>query len=266
MTTAAFSITGSTSGASPSTDAGFDAVTGETLTFALEASPGVDVRSTLFEVVSLVPAATASLALSGSGIPPTPLGDVTATVLDGFAAYLVRCTINGGVNADGSANADWIRERIVVVRRGGVRPVIPGERTQYDTDAGWFEAMNTLLEGASAAGKVRRVDNVSPSGGSVNITLTDDLADGETALIAFVVWGQDAGGDRAWYRGTVAVARTAGVASAIGSIALQLTAEEDAGWGGPTAIADASGQAALTVSGDGSDLTLWLVTYSYIRI
>lgn len=150
MSNAEFSVTGSVSGASPHSDAGFDAVEGETLTLQLEASPGLDVQRTQFEVAQKAPSTAADLTLSNSGVPPTPLGPVTAPVAASLAAYLVRSTINGGRNANGALEPEWTKERIIVVRRNGVRPVVPGERTQYHATEGWFEAINGLLEEISS--------------------------------------------------------------------------------------------------------------------
>lgn len=265
MTTADFSITGSTSGAFASGTKA-DLVQGETATFQLEASPGLDVQTTVFEVVRVGPP-SATLSLSSGGVPTTPLDAVTATIADDFAAYLVRCTINGGVDASGALVPDWIRERIVVVRKFGLRPIVPGERTQYDPDAGWFEALNGLLQAASVGGLAVEAAGASAGGGTVDLNLTTDLEDGDTAIIRAVIYGQDTGGDRAWYVRTFAVERAAGVAGLFAAVgfALDFTAEEDAGWAGPSTVVDASGQAALRLGGDATNETTWNVIASVVK-
>jgi hypothetical protein len=152
MSTADFRVVGSVSGAHPSTEIGAEVVNGEDLSFELEASPGLDVRKVQFTMVAKDAAATVSLVTTpASGIAaPTPLSAVTATApAAGLFGYLMRCTVNDGVDAEGRPVAEWVRERVVYDRSLTLRKMVPGESTQCDATYGWVEAFNAMVDAIS---------------------------------------------------------------------------------------------------------------------
>jgi hypothetical protein len=168
---AAFELEGSVSGTTASTAYGHDAVAGETLTMRLEASPGSAIQSAVYSMVFKDSAGASDLVFSPvDGVPtPDPWGDVSVTVPSGVRAYLLRCIVNGGVDASGDNVSSWTFERIVVVRSAsGTRKMIPTERTQYDAVYGWAGAINKL------------VDMGGPDFGSLNIVTTGYGAFGAT--------------------------------------------------------------------------------------
>lgn len=60
----------------------------------------------------------------------------------GAHSWIVRCTVNNGVNPDGSANADYVFERMASIRSAaGRRKIVATEGTQY-SPRGWADAQN----------------------------------------------------------------------------------------------------------------------------
>jgi hypothetical protein len=81
---------------------------------------------------------------TGTSVSASPVsGEVEVTwPASGAHSYIVRCTVNNGVNPDGSANPDYVFERMVAIRTpGGRRKIIATEGTQY-SPRGWADAQN----------------------------------------------------------------------------------------------------------------------------
>lgn len=158
MNLARFLIIGSVGGQSSSTDRGYDATAGETLEFRLEDGPSGRVRSVRFEVYSAdspksprastgAPELVLSGATTGQSVyAASPGAGVTTTVPVGAHSWVVRCVVDGGVNAQGLPDPNLVFERIVAVRSpSGLRKIISGERTEYHPD-GWAQAQNEMVD------------------------------------------------------------------------------------------------------------------------
>lgn len=204
---ARFKITGSSSGASPSTDAGHDAIHGETLEFEREASTGLVSRTT-FEVFD---AARPSAPLASLDAPTLSLvGASTGTQVDASSpnapvesempggadahSWIVRCTVDGGVNpATGRFDPEYVFERVVSIRTAsGLRKEIYGEAALYAT-RGPADAQNELLDmlvatppGAADATAIRGipVDASVGSAGSGEDTYAITYAHGTGFVLA----------------------------------------------------------------------------------
>lgn len=144
--------------ASASTDGGFDATAGQTLTFQLEGTPSGVVQRATFEVYDPAqptsplasknaPALSLAGATTGTKIDAaTPASAVTTTMPTGVHSYRVRCSVNGGLDPNGSPSADYSFERLVVIRSaGGLRKVVSGESTDY-SPSGAADAQNDLID------------------------------------------------------------------------------------------------------------------------
>lgn len=142
MSTVDFDISGS-----PSSDRGYDALNGETLTLTLEASPALDIRSIQYSV-QVADGGAPALVFSDSGAPAIPTDPCTTTLpVTGTRAYLIRAVANGGKDPDGTANPDYTRERLVVIRNAsGLRKMVIAETTQYDGDDGWAAVINDMVD------------------------------------------------------------------------------------------------------------------------
>lgn len=81
----------------------------------------------------------------------TPASPVTVSwPASGAHSYIVRCTVNNGVNTDGSANDDYVFERIVSIRSpAGLRKIVGTEGTQYGP-RGWADAQNEFVDAAGS--------------------------------------------------------------------------------------------------------------------
>lgn len=149
--------------ASPSSDGGYDTTPGAGLTLSLEAPSGVVNRWT----VSVYDPANSGSPLATKDAPlltlvgatsssevdaATPSAAVTVAIPgDSIAAsWKVRSTVNGGVDANGQPNADYVFERILSVRTStGIRKIIADESTEY-SQTGVADAQN---EAADIAGE-----------------------------------------------------------------------------------------------------------------
>lgn len=139
---------------SPSTEAGFIADVGPTLSMQLEASPALDVRSCTYEI--LLPTKDApSLSLSASGIASPPTAAITMAIPSGVYSFVLRCKTNGGEavttaigKQDFSVNTF---ERIVSIQnKWGHRKIIVGESLEFTAPRGWTDAFNDLVEQENA--------------------------------------------------------------------------------------------------------------------
>lgn len=140
-------------GTSPSSDRGYDGAASQTLSFQLEASPALDVRSCTYELLLLTKNGPA-LTLSSGGVATPPTAAVTCALPSGadVYAFAVRCQTNGGeaiILQDGTKDYSVNTfERIVVVRSTltGLRKIIVGETLEYDPAFGWTEAINEMID------------------------------------------------------------------------------------------------------------------------
>lgn len=159
---AKFEIVGSISGASPSSDAGFDAVAGETLTIRLE---GTGQLVSSFQLQSYDPdnkkhsprasegAPLLTLVGSTSGrsaMAATPSSDITIAIPDeGANSWILRSVVSGGT-VDGAPNPDLYFERMIAVRSAdGLRKIVANETTQYSPGS-WSGAFNDFVDGMTS--------------------------------------------------------------------------------------------------------------------
>ena len=159
MNLARFLINGSAS-----TPGGFDGANGQVLTFALEASAGVVQRWTL-EVYSPGDAASP---LASKGAPllslvgastgqkvdaATPASTISTTLPgSGAHSWIVRSTVNGGLDAYGKPQPSLVYQRIITIRSGnGRRKIIASESTEY-APGGWADAQNDDVEAPGGGG------------------------------------------------------------------------------------------------------------------
>ena len=158
-------------------DQGVDVVNGATITLTLRQSPPIGIRSVVYQVFDAAAfdpgfaiaanpprstkAATELVLDNGAGgtgqavAPVLADGPVTTTIpaAPELSSWLIRCVVDGGVDADGRPDADRIWERLIAIRdAAGLRKIIATETTQYEDD-GWAEAFNEAV-GAAAAGVV----------------------------------------------------------------------------------------------------------------
>lgn len=144
--------------ATPSSPGGFDMTISQALTFLLEASSPLVNRWTLEVYDSAdaasplasksAPALTLVGATSGKKVDAaTPGSSITTTApSSGVHSYIVRSKVNGGLNAKGKADPDYVYERIICIKTGsGLRKVIASEQTQYGA-GGWADAQNDLID------------------------------------------------------------------------------------------------------------------------
>jgi hypothetical protein len=178
MSTAKFTIN-----ADPHDNLGFDATAAQVLTLQLE-DPGSNPRKVVFSAVIGSKDAPALVFAPTDGQPTTPGGTVTVTMpATGAHSYLLRCQLNDGVDADAKNVEDWTKERIVAVRSaGGLRKMVPGERTQYDEANGWTGAQAEQVDSPGGNGSERQLQTFLdiPIASTVldldEITLPDDSA------------------------------------------------------------------------------------------
>lgn len=169
--------------ASPSTDAGYDAADGATLGLTLE-----DIDSDIFKAeFSIVVVDYDSIghepafdqAILGSGVALDYVVQLSLETLGSTygSAYWIRCVVNNGKDAAGEIKDEYTFDRIVVVRNAdGVRPVLPGETTQYYPVYGWTKEIS---RGAGGTG----VEAPTPS------TLMQRTATGAARVAALAVEG-----------------------------------------------------------------------------
>jgi hypothetical protein len=174
VSTAEFLINGT-----PPKPRAFDGAHNQLLTFELKDDPAPDIYLTQFFVYDATNPDSPLSSISGlpgspaptlvlnptTGIPASPTGTVTTTLpATGIHTWVVRCVVNGGVEAaTGRARPDWIYERIVCIRSTlGIRKEIPGESTQY-TDRGWSDEQNRMVDALVASGGT--VDEIPPGSG-----------------------------------------------------------------------------------------------------
>jgi hypothetical protein len=139
-----------------SSQAGYDGTAAQVLHFALEASATLVQRWTLQvydpndtsspKASYGAPLLTLVGATSGQNVDAaTPGSQVTCTLPSGMNSWIVRSVVNGGLDAHGVPNPNYVFERMVVIRDGsGRRRVVVAEATQYGPD-GWARALNEHL-------------------------------------------------------------------------------------------------------------------------
>ncbi|MHB9005066.1 MAG: hypothetical protein ACYC6C_13600, partial [Coriobacteriia bacterium] len=160
-----------------STTGGYDALAGDALSFALEASPGLVVRKTEYWVYSAAdpdsPLASKSApelslvgATTGQRVQAATPAAVVNTTLPalGVHSWIVRCQVNDGVDEDGSVNPDYVFERMICVRSAsGRRKIVPTEGTMY-SPRGWADAQNDDVDGIVIPGGMSNVLYVDVNG------------------------------------------------------------------------------------------------------
>ncbi len=156
MTTARFDINGS-----PSTDRGYDATADEVLTLTLEDLPATDIFHVRVRVFGL---SSGAPTLSFTAEPSPPVTPVEITMpSSGMHAFGIEVQINHGQRQRGTRIehvADWTCRRVVVLRAGGLRKMIPGEREEYEV-GGWAELINEIAEASAALGGAALVPDYS---------------------------------------------------------------------------------------------------------
>lgn len=168
-----------------SSEAGFTAVSGTTLSMQLEASPALDVRSCVYEI--LLPTKSApALTLSSSGIASPPTAAITMSMPSGIYSFVLRCTTNNGEpvttalgKQDFSINTF---ERVVSIPNSlGHRKIIVGETLEFASPRGWTDAFNDLVDAEELG--------VQPVGADVSIGYPDGIPG------VFKIANVDGGGD-----------------------------------------------------------------------
>lgn len=191
--------------ADPSTNRGYDILNGAAGTLVLE-TPTSEQWKVTFSVsdatdenAPLASKDAPELTLNnGSGSTgtsvdaATPSSSVTTTwPASGVHSYIIRCTVNNGVDSDGSVNSDYVFERMVSIRTvEGARKIVGTEGTQYSA-RGWADAQNELVDAFTAAGawitagalnQILQYDGAAwdpvndltlPSGGNRTISIAD---------------------------------------------------------------------------------------------
>lgn len=183
--------------ASLQADGGFDATTSQVLTLQLEASPGLDIQSVTYSVVSFSKNAPTLTFSNPSPSPPTTAITVTMPGTAGHS-WMIRAVINGGVDQNGEVVAEYTRARIVTIRSNGRRKIVPSERTEYDPTFGWTEAFNEsmgdILGPTSVAdNELARFDGVTGKllqGSSVTLSDTGQIV-GKEALAGLALFIAD---------------------------------------------------------------------------
>jgi hypothetical protein len=167
--------------ASASSPGGFSATVSQVLTMALEGGPANVVNRWTLQVFD---AADASSPLASKNAPSltlvggtsgqkvdaaTPGTSITTTMpSSGVHSWLVRSLVNGGLNAKGKADPEYVYERLVYIPTGSaLRKVIATEGTAASS-RGWADAQNDLIDagagpltapgGASDANKVAQAN------------------------------------------------------------------------------------------------------------
>ena len=167
----------------------------QALTFALEATSGLVQRWTL-EVYSAAddksprasksaPTLTLVGATSGQKVDAaTPASNITTTApATGYHSYIVRSTVNGGLNAKGQPDPDLVHERLIAIRTpGGRRKIIASEGTQYGP-GGWADAQNDDVD--STPGVAPVLPYIDPSAyGAIGDGIVSDNAAVLSAITA----------------------------------------------------------------------------------
>lgn len=143
----------------PSSPGGFDMTPSLALTFLLEGAVSSLVNRWTLEVYDANDANSPrasknapTLALTGATAgqkvdASTPSSAITSTApSSGVHSYIVRSKVNGGLNAKGKEDPDYVYERIICIKTGsGLRKVIATEQTQYGS-GGWADAQNDLID------------------------------------------------------------------------------------------------------------------------
>lgn len=179
----------------------------QALVFALEA-PSLATRWTLEvytpadEKAPLASKNAPVLSLVGSSSGPkvdatTPASNITSTApATGRHSYIVRSTVNGGVDAKGRADPNLIFERLIVIRTpGGRRKIIASEGTQY-TPGGWADAQNDDVE-ASTDPTIDNVEVMTAHGATGDGVTVD-----QAAIVAGVAAALARGVPLLWASGT----------------------------------------------------------------
>jgi hypothetical protein len=148
----------------PSSNRGYDVDPGATPELKLEGTPNVVVRQVTFEVYD---PSGSTVARCSKDAPTLTLdnGSETGQSVDaatpssgveisagipanrgGGHLWEVDCKVNGGVDADGKVNPDYVFSRFIALRSvAGLRKIIPSERDEYSIET-WSEAQNEIIE------------------------------------------------------------------------------------------------------------------------
>jgi hypothetical protein len=141
---------------------GFDANAGDVLTLKLEAPSGVVSRWTLDAPAasqSDAPSSSVSASpltlvgrTSGTSVDVAPSGSATVTLPSECSSWTIRSRVNGGLDANGQPNPDYVFERVVSIRNlNGLRKLVANEQTQY-TQSGQTAAQNDIVTLVSGLG------------------------------------------------------------------------------------------------------------------
>lgn len=190
-------------GVSSTPTAGFDATAGQLLTFTPEGASSIVQRST-YEVYSVsepssplaskdAPTLTLVGATSGQKVDAaTPSAAVTCTLPSTAglcASWLVRRYVNGGIDASGKFNPDYVFERLVAVRAAnGMRKVVATESTQY-SPRGWADAQNETIDQLMAGFTPIEFQSTA-AGSSFETVASYTIPEGYAVRVVFEVVGQ----------------------------------------------------------------------------
>jgi hypothetical protein len=279
MNLARFQITGSTSGLTPSTARGHNAVNDETLTFQLETSDPLAYRTTYQVFDAAAPDAplasmdAPTLVLdNGAGSTGQLVDAVTsgagvtcAMPTTGAHSWKVRCLVDGGINPrTGQPDSDYVFERIVAIRTGtGARKIIGDESTEY-SERGWADAQNEQVDGDYRRTITRGPEATTGAGPTITVLEAGGAQPSKFHTAVLIVFAND-GTDRAAWRIT-----TTFLADASGHPTNPASAVEPLpGWTGGAALWTASvstaGNALVVTGGGGTAGTQWTVNAEITR-
>lgn len=185
-----------------SSPGGYDATISQVLDFALEGGPANLVQRWTLQVFDAAdagsplasknaPTLTLVGATSGQKVDAaTPASGITCTMPgSGVHSWLIRSIVNGGVDASGNANPDYVFERFVAIKTGsGLRKIVGTEATQYGP-RGWADAQNDLIDAGAGpltapggAGDANKIAAASGAGTNLQYAAGIRLASSGTAL------------------------------------------------------------------------------------
>ena len=149
---AAFTINASTSGVVDG-ERGYDASAGATLAIQLEANPAAGVWSVRYELPTIAVEDAPSSSLYAEQLTFTESGAYDLDLAGDDARSVVHVVIPAGAKSASYvirciASTAWgtdIYDRIVSIRKGGLRHTTPAERDEYDR-RGWSDALNELTK------------------------------------------------------------------------------------------------------------------------
>lgn len=173
---AAFTVNGST-------PTGAVAVTASTtVTLALLSTSGVN--SVAWSIVGNHSSGAVNPTITPAG---SPVGATASFPMPAGAgqAYLVRCVVNGGVDANGDADGALTKQHIVGVNDAFARvPLATGENLERSATHGWTEHINDLATNFSGSSAAIAPCRLAATGNIANLSNAGANMDGAALVVA----------------------------------------------------------------------------------